>query len=49
MGVIQLINPDSVHLVLSGAVPGYSFGTIYSREAHQTKLIGGTALTESGR
>ena len=48
-GKVPVINPDDIHIVVSGTVPGYSFGLTYSREAHQTKLIRGATLTKSGR
>jgi hypothetical protein len=48
-GKVPVINPDDIHIVVSGTVPGYSFGMSYTREAHQTKLIRGATLTKSGR
>lgn len=48
-GKVPVVNPDDIHIVVSGTVPGYSFGWSYSREAHQTKLIKGATLTKSGR
>ena len=48
-GKVPMVNPDDIHIVVSGSVPGYSFGMRYFHTAHQTKLIKGAALTKSGR
>lgn len=48
-GKVPVINPDDIHIVVSGTIPGYSFGMRYMRTGHQTKLIKGAALTEFGR
>ncbi len=48
-GKVPVMNPDDIHIVVSGTVPGYSFGMRYMRTAHQTKLIKGATLTKSGR
>jgi hypothetical protein len=48
-GKVPVINPDDIHIVVSGTVPGYSIGWTYSREAHHTKLVKGATLTKSGR
>ena len=48
-GMVPVVNPDDIHIVVSGSIPGYSFGMSYFRSAHQTKLIRGAALTKSGR
>ncbi len=48
-GKVPVMNPDDIHIVVSGTIPGYSFGMRYMRTAHQTKLIRGATLTESGR
>jgi hypothetical protein len=48
-GKVPVINPEDIHIVVSGSIPGYSFGLGYFRTAHKTKLITGAALTKSGR
>jgi hypothetical protein len=48
-GKVPVINPDDIHIVVSGTIPGYSFGMTYFHTAHQTKLIKGATLTKSGR
>ena len=48
-GKVPVMNPDDIHIVVSGTIPGYSFGMRYMRTAHQTKLIKGATLTKSGR
>jgi hypothetical protein len=48
-GKVPVINPEDIHIVVSGSIPGYSFGMSYFRTAHKTKLITGATLTQSGR
>jgi len=48
-GKISVVNPEDIHIVVSGSIPGYSFGMSYFRTAHKTKLIRGATLTKSGR
>ncbi len=48
-GMVPVVNPDDVHIIVSGSIPGYSFGMSYFRTAHKTKLIKGATLTKSGR
>jgi hypothetical protein len=48
-GKVPVVDPDNIHIVVSGSIPGYSFGMSYFRSAHQTKLIKGAALTVAGR
>jgi hypothetical protein len=48
-GKVPVINPEDIHIVVSGTVPGYSFGMNYFRTGHQTKRIKGATLTKSGR
>jgi hypothetical protein len=48
-GKVPVVNPEDIHIIVSGSIPGYSFGMSYFRTAHKTKLIKGAALTESGR
>jgi hypothetical protein len=48
-GKVPVINPEDIHIVVSGSIPGYSFGLAYFRTAHTTRLITGAALTKSGR
>jgi hypothetical protein len=48
-GKVPVVNPEDIHLVVSGSIPGYSFGMQYFRTAHKTKLITGATLTKSGR
>jgi hypothetical protein len=47
--MVPVINPQDIHIVVSGSIPGYSFGMSYFRTAHKTKLIRGATLTRSGR
>ncbi|HEY95987.1 MAG TPA: hypothetical protein G4O15_13735 [Dehalococcoidia bacterium] len=48
-GKVPMVNPDDIHIVVAGSVPGYSFGMRYFHTAHQTKQIKGAALTKSGK
>lgn len=48
-GKVPVVNPEDIHIVVSGSIPGYSFGMSYFRTAHKTKLIKGATLTASGR
>jgi len=48
-GRVPVVNPEDIDIVVSGSIPGYSFGMSYFRTAHKTKLIIGATLTESGR
>jgi hypothetical protein len=48
-GNVPVVNPEDIHLVVSGSIPGYSFGMSYFRTAHKTKVIKGATLTKSGR
>jgi hypothetical protein len=48
-GKVPVINPEDIHIVVSGSIPGYSFGLAYFRTAHKTKLITETTLTRAGR
>jgi len=48
-GKVPVVNPEDIHIVVSGTIPGYSFGMSYFRTAHKTKLIKGATLTRSGR
>jgi hypothetical protein len=48
-GKVPVISPDDIHIVVSGSIPGYSFGMSYFRSAHMTKLIKGATLTKAGR
>ncbi len=48
-GKVPVVNPDDIHLIVSGSIPGYSFGMSYMRSAHKTKRIQGAKLTRSGR
>lgn len=48
-GRVPVVNPEDIHIVVSGSTPGYSFGMSYFRTAHKTKLITGAALTKYGR
>jgi hypothetical protein len=36
-GKIPVVNPEDIHIVVSGSIPGYSFGMSYFRTAHRTK------------
>lgn len=49
LGKVPVVNPEETHIIVSGSVPGYSFGMSYLRSAHKTKLIKGATLTKSGR
>jgi len=48
-GKVPVVSPDDIHIVVSGSIPGYSFGMSYSRSAHKTEIIRGATLTKSGR
>ena len=48
-GKVPMINPDDIHIVVAGSVPGYSFGMRYFHTAHQTMQIKGATLSNSGR
>jgi hypothetical protein len=48
-GKVPVVNPEDIHIVVSGSIPGYSFGMSYFRTAHKTKQIKGATLTKSGR
>jgi hypothetical protein len=48
-GKVPVVNPEDIHIIVSGSIPGYSFGMSYFRTAHKTKVIGGATLTKSGR
>jgi hypothetical protein len=48
-GKVPVVNPEDIHIVVSGSIPGYSFGMSYFRTAHKTRLIKGATLTKSGR
>jgi hypothetical protein len=48
-GKVPVVDPEDIHIVVSGSIPGYSFGMSYIRSAHRTKPIRGAALTRSGR
>jgi hypothetical protein len=48
-GKVPVVGPEDIHIILSGSIPGYSFGMSYFRTAHKTKLIRGATLTKSGR
>ncbi len=48
-GKVPVVNPKDIHIVVSGSIPGYSFGMSYFRTAHKTKVIKGATLTRSGR
>jgi hypothetical protein len=48
-GRVPVVNPEDIHIVVSGSIPGYSFGLAYFRTAHKTKRITGATLTKSGR
>jgi hypothetical protein len=45
---VPVVNPEDIHIIVSGSIPGYSFGMSYFRTAHKTKLIKAAALTKSG-
>jgi hypothetical protein len=38
-GKVPVVDPEDIHIVVSGSIPGYSFGMSYLRWAHKTKLI----------
>jgi hypothetical protein len=48
-GKVPVIMPDDLHIVVAGSAPGYTFGWTYFKSAHQTRLIKGATLTDSGR
>ena len=48
-GKIPVISPDDIHIVVSGAIPGYSFGLWYFRTAHKTIPVKGAVLTRAGK
>lgn len=48
-GKVPVVNPEDIHIIISGSIPGYSFGMSYFRTAHRTKMIRGATLTKSGR
>jgi hypothetical protein len=48
-GRIPVVNPEDIHIIVSGSIPGYSFGMPYFRTGYKTKLIEGATLTRSGR
>ena len=48
-GRVPVVDPDDIHIIVSGSIPGYSFGLSYLRSSHKTEKIRGSALTESGR
>ena len=48
-GKVPVVNPEDIHIIVSGSIPGYSFGMSYFRTAHKTKVIKGATLTGSGR
>ena len=48
-GKVPVVNPEDIHVIVSGSIPGYSFGMSYFRTAHKTKKIRGATLTQSGR
>ncbi len=48
-GKVPVVNPEDIHIIVAGTIPGYSFGMTYFRGAHETRLIKGAALTKSGR
>jgi hypothetical protein len=48
-GKVPVVNPEDIHIIVAGSVPGYSFGMSYFRTAHKTKVIRGATLTRSGR
>jgi hypothetical protein len=47
-GKVPVVNPEDIHIIVSGSIPGYSFGMSYFRTAHKTKVIRGATLTKSG-
>jgi hypothetical protein len=48
-GRVPVVNPEDIHIIVSGSIPGYSFGMWYFRTAHRTKVIRGATLTKSGK
>jgi hypothetical protein len=46
-GKVPVVNPEDIHIIVSGSIPGYSFGMSYFRTAHKTKVIRGATLTKS--
>jgi hypothetical protein len=38
-GKVSMANPDDIHIIVAGSVPGYSFGMRYFHTAHQTKQV----------
>jgi hypothetical protein len=40
-GRIPVVNPQDIHIVVAGTIPGYSFGMSYFNRAHKTKVITG--------
>jgi hypothetical protein len=48
-GKVPVVDPEEIHIVVSGSIPGYSFGMSYLRSAHKTRLIKNATLTKSGR
>lgn len=46
---VPVVNPEDIHIIVSGSIPGYTFGFSYFRTAHMTKLIKDATLTRSGR
>ena len=48
-GKVPVVNPEDIHIIVSGSIPGYTFGMSYFRTAHKTKVIRGATLTRSGR
>jgi hypothetical protein len=47
-GKVPVVNPEDIHIIVSGSIPGYSFGMSYFRTAHKTRVIRGATLTRSG-
>jgi len=48
-GKVPVVNPEDIHIIVSGSIPGYSFGMSYFRTAHKTKIIRGATFTKAGR
>jgi hypothetical protein len=48
-GKVPVVLPEDIHIVVAGAIPGYSFGMSYFHSGHMTKQITGATLTNSGR
>ena len=38
-GKVPVVYPRDLHIIVSGAIPGYSFGMGYFRTAHQTRRV----------